>query len=144
MLKSLFGHLWLAFLPTLGNACKIANICTHDHFASALCGSDCCHRPFSQSTCSEHQRSIQKYMQQLIWTENMSTAGCWERKWILTHTPLLSRSYLMLARRRMGPHAHTYTLVRIHAPHYVRQRLRATPGCTSRTFTLITTRGNVR
>jgi hypothetical protein len=44
----------------------------------------------------------------------------------------------------MCPRANKYALVRIHAPRYVRQRLRATPGRTIRTFPLITTRGNVR
>jgi hypothetical protein len=43
----------------------------------------------------------------------------------------------------MVPRANTYALVRIHVPRYMCQLMRTTPGCTSRRFPLITTRGNV-
>jgi hypothetical protein len=75
---------------------------------------------------------------------NRNPGVYWERKWKLNHLPLLSRYYLMVARRRMGPRANPYALVRIHATRYVCQHLRATPGCTSRMFPVTTTRVNVR
>jgi hypothetical protein len=68
---------------------------------------------------------------------------CWERKWTLTHLPLLTRSYIMVTRRQMGRCANPYALVHIHANRYVRQHPRVTPECMSHTFPP-TTRGNVR
>jgi hypothetical protein len=91
-------------------------------------------------SASPHTRQVEFEMCQ----HNRNPGVCWERKWRLVHLPLLSIYCLSVTRRQAGPRANTYALVRIHAPRYWCQSMRATPGCTCRTFPLITTRRNIR
>jgi hypothetical protein len=46
---------------------------------------------------------------------------CWERKWKLTHIPLLTITYIMVTRRQIGRNVNSYALAHIHAHQYVCQ-----------------------